>query len=79
VANWHLSHPPSIYYIGKLIGTLDCSFGVAALAGPLMAGFIYDIRGEYTLAFIITSAAALVAALLITQIRREVNDTIVSK
>ncbi len=65
--------------IGKLIGTLDCSFGVAALAGPLMAGFIYDIRGEYTLAFIITSAAALVAALLITQIRREVNDTIVSK
>jgi MFS family permease len=65
--------------IGKLIGTLDCSFGVAALTGPLMAGFIYDIRGDYTLAFIITSAAALVAALLVTQIRREVKDTIVSK
>jgi MFS family permease len=60
--------------IGKLMGTLDCSFGIAALAGPLMAGFIYDIRGDYTLAFIITSAAAMVAALLILQIRPEVNS-----
>ena len=60
--------------IGKLLGCLDFSFAITALVGPLLAGFVYDAQGNYNMAFAVTAGAALLAALLITQIRREVNE-----
>jgi len=60
--------------IGKLLGLLDFSFALAALAGPLLAGFVYDAQGSYNMAFAITAGAALLAGILVTQTRCEVGN-----
>jgi len=66
-----VGHSFGVANIGKMLGVLDLSFGVAALAGPLLAGIIYDAGHDYTPAFIFAAVSALVATLLVTQIRCE--------
>ncbi len=52
---------------GFLIGLQNIAFGLGATAGPLLAGVLFDLRGNYTLAFVllagsIASSGAIVAA-----------------
>ena len=35
---------------------------VGSVAGPIFVGAVYDVSGEYRLAFLLTAVAALVAA-----------------
>jgi MFS family permease len=64
--------------VGKVLGVLSISFGLAAFLGPLMGGIIYDNQGSYTIAFTAAAVTVLVAAFLITQIRR-VDKGVIAK
>jgi MFS family permease len=55
--------------IGKVLGVLSISFGLAAFLGPLTGGIAYDSQGSYTIAFIIAAVIVLIAALLINLIK----------
>lgn len=56
-------------HIGAILGTMSAGFAVGAAIGPLVGGLVYDVNGNYTLAFLIGAALMLVATLLITLIR----------
>jgi MFS family permease len=57
--------------IGAIIGTLDVGFGLGAAIGPAIGGLIFDVGNSYSPAFLIGAAAMFLAAVLVTQIRRE--------
>ena len=57
--------------IGAVFGLLEIGFGIGAAAGPVVGGYIFDVRGNYTDAFIIGMLAMLVATLLIAMVKRE--------
>jgi MFS family permease len=40
-------------HLGVTIGALDMAFGFGAALGPVIAGYLFDVRGDYTLVFII--------------------------
>ncbi|MFH1925533.1 MAG: MFS transporter [Chloroflexota bacterium] len=58
--------------IGAVLGLLEIGFGIGAATGPAVGGYIFDVSGNYTAAFIIAAVAMLVATLLVTMVRREV-------
>jgi MFS family permease len=40
-------------HFGILSGLLMCGFGIGGVVGPWLGGFIYDVTGSYTGAFIL--------------------------
>jgi len=57
--------------IGVVLGLLEIGFGIGAATGPAAGGYIYDVSGNYTAAFIAAALAMLVATLLVTMVKRE--------
>jgi MFS family permease len=57
--------------IGSILGVLEIGFGAGAATGPVIGGLIYDVRGNYFLAFLLGALAMMVIALLIALIRKE--------
>ncbi len=57
--------------IGAVLGLMEIGFGIGAAIGPVVGGYIFDVNGNYTAAFIIAVVAMLVATLLVTMVRRE--------
>ena len=57
--------------IGAVLGLMEIGFGIGAAIGPAVGGYIFDVSGNYTVAFIIAAVAMLVATLLVTMVRRE--------
>jgi cyanate permease len=51
------------------MGVIDIGWGIGAASGPALAGYIFDISGSYTPAFLGGIVAALVAAVLILFLR----------
>ena len=47
---------------GSILGLLDLATGIGAAVGPLLAGYIFDSRGSYELAIIITAIALFIGA-----------------
>jgi MFS-type transporter involved in bile tolerance (Atg22 family) len=39
--------------VGTIIGLASLSFSVGAIAGPFLAGYIFDSTGSYDLAFFV--------------------------
>ena len=62
--------------IGTIFGLLDIGLGIGAAIGPIIGGFIFDINGSYSMAFLIGAVTMVVATLLIAQIRREPSKAI---
>jgi len=46
---------------GSILGLLDLATGIGASIGPLLAGYIFDTRGSYELAIIITAVGLFIA------------------
>jgi len=50
--------------VGAILGFAALSFSVGGIAGPFLAGYIFDARGSYSLAFIVAGALLSVGALV---------------
>ena len=59
--------------IGMTLGVLEIGWGVGAAIGPAIGGLIFDVSNSYFMAFLIGTAALLIATLLIPLIRRETS------
>jgi MFS family permease len=57
--------------LGAILGVLDAGFNAGAAIGPLVGGLIFDVRGGYSLAFLLAAVFMLVATGLVLLIRRE--------
>lgn len=55
--------------IGVIIGALVVGWGAGAAIGPAVGGYIFDVNGNYILAFLVGAAAMLTAAVLILLVR----------
>lgn len=54
---------------GSIFGVLSVAAGVGGMVGPLLAGYIFDTRGSYNIAFIIGAAVLLIALACSSAIR----------
>jgi MFS family permease len=59
--------------VGKVLGVRSIGVGLGGFLGPLVGGLVYDRRGSYDIGFIVCIALVALAAVLITQIRRETS------
>jgi MFS family permease len=57
--------------IGKIFGILEIGLGIGAAIGPAMGGLIFDIKGSYSLAFLLGAGAILIVSLLVALVGRE--------
>ncbi len=55
-------------HIGVIMGVLVIGWSVGAGIGPALAGYIFDISGNYASAFLIGMVAMLIAAALILSV-----------
>ncbi len=64
--------------LGVIVGTLSFSFTSGGAVGTVLAGYIFDVTGSYSLAFLISAIMALVGCVLALSltppIRREKNS-----
>ena len=57
--------------IGTIFGALEVGFGIGSAIGPAVGGYIFDVNGSYTMAFLLWAVALLTTALIIVLVRRE--------
>ena len=57
--------------IGTILGVLEVSFGFGAAVGPVIGGYIFDVSGSYSMAFLLWTLAMLTVALVALFVRRE--------
>ncbi|MEM4658564.1 MAG: MFS transporter, partial [Candidatus Methanosuratincola sp.] len=60
--------------LGSIYGFFGTSYSVAAVSGPLIAGYVYQKTESYHYAFFLTIAFCVVAAMLTFMIRTPVRD-----
>lgn len=56
-------------HIGSILGTIATAFGIGGTLGPTFAGYLFDVLGSYTMAFIICMIMFIMVALLIMGLR----------
>ena len=56
-------------HIGVIMGVLVVGWSVGAAIGPALAGYIFDVSGNYDFAFLVCMAAMLIAAVLVLLVR----------
>jgi len=56
-------------HIGLILGLLEIGWGVGASAGPALAGYIFDIKGEYVIAFLTSMTVMLMSTVLASFLR----------
>jgi len=49
---------------GALLGVVNFSACIGCATGPVLAGYLFDITGDYTLAFLVTAALSVVSLIL---------------
>jgi len=57
--------------IGTILGALEIGFGIGSAIGPALGGYIFDVNGSYTMAFLSWAVAMLITALITVLVRRE--------
>ena len=62
--------------LGTIMGALEVAFSTGSAIGAVLGGFIFDVTGSYTTAFIIGAATLLILALCIGSITRQETDTV---
>jgi MFS family permease len=55
--------------LGAILGTVELSAQIGAVTGPLLAGWLFDITGEYTVTFLITAAVATFGLIMVILLR----------
>ncbi len=56
--------------IGMIMGTLNIAWGIGSAVGPAMAGVVFDVKGNYSIAFLAVALAMLTIALLVALTKR---------
>ncbi len=59
--------------IGAILGAQEIGFGIGAALGPAIGGLLFDISGNYTVAFVMGASVMFIVYLLIAPIRQEVG------
>lgn len=59
--------------IGIITGALQVNWGLGVVIGPIVGGSIFDVSGEYFLAFLMTLIVMLIIIILVSFTRREIN------
>ncbi len=62
-------------HLGVIMPVTTTGWGIGAAAGSALAGYIFDINGNYILAFIIGLIAVLITAVLILFVRTPIDKT----
>ena len=62
-----------MHSIGLIMGVINVGWALGAAAGPVMGGLLFDITGNYFLAFATGIGAVLTATLFVALIRREIK------
>jgi OFA family oxalate/formate antiporter-like MFS transporter len=62
-----------MHSIGSIMGVINVGWALGAAAGPVIGGWIFDVTGNYFLAFATGAGAILIATLLIALLRGEIN------
>jgi MFS family permease len=57
-------------HIGKIMGMIYCSWAIGAAIGPFIGGVLFDLRGNYILAFWVAAIAMAIAAVMAVLIGR---------
>ena len=52
-----------IKYMGRILGIINLGSAVGSLAGPWLAGYVFDTSGSYSVAFIIAAACSFIGAI----------------
>lgn len=60
--------------IGSIMGLINVGWTLGAAAGPSIGGLIFDVTGNYLLAFATGAGAMLIATLLVALIRSEIKQ-----
>jgi len=55
--------------LGAILGVIVLGFGLGAAVGPVMAGYLFDVIGNYQIAFIITAVVSVIALILTVLLR----------
>ena len=56
--------------VGSIFGTLNLAYTFGAAIGPLLAGYIFDITGRYTIAFLCAAGTLLLSFVLCLFLKR---------
>jgi len=59
--------------LGSILGIIDAAWGVGAAIGPIVGGLIFDLAGDYFVAFLYAALAMVAVSLLALLIRRETS------
>ncbi len=54
---------------GLIFGAIDNSFMIGSAVGPILAGYIFDITGNYLFSFLLNAAVAVLGLVLIISLR----------
>ena len=63
--------------LGTIFGVIDFGTHTGAITGPLLAGWLFDLTDEYTVAFLVAAASAIVG-LILTILLRPIGRTFTS-
>ena len=69
--------------LGVILGVVTCFITIAGAMGPPLAGSIFDITGNYQLAFLVCVAISLIALIMVLSLRpisnaKRENDPIIN-
>jgi MFS family permease len=65
--------------IGSILGALELGFGAGAAIGPAIGGLIFDIMGNYFIAFIFAAVTSVMVVLLVRLNRRETEEAYLNR
>lgn len=58
-------------HIAKILGMIEVSWAIGAATGPIIGGKLFDVNGNYIVAFWIAAIALIIAVLMAALVRRE--------
>jgi len=64
--------------VGSIFGTLNLAYTTGAAIGPLLAGYIFDVTGSYSAAFLSAAAAMAISFLLCLLLKRPKEKALVA-
>jgi MFS family permease len=57
-------------HLSKILGMIEISWAIGAAIGPFIGGALFDINGNYVIAFLVAAIAMMIVALMAVLVRR---------